>query len=496
MSTISRNVFALFLSDFIPSVLSYIFLILITNIAGTNIIGIIGFIISLSGLLSTLSNIEIPVGMKRFLGKSIANNDWNNFKQISTASTLLVLISSICILTILLNPFLNFLDIFGLDKSFTPIIIVIVIGSNLQNIFRGILTSALRSTSIIIPQVLASILRFPLIFLFLYFSNLTELNVTWSYAIYFLVSAVSLLLVTSYYLSQHDGKLFYNLFSNMKLVVRGSVSRWIPNVIFSIGTKLNILIIFSLNGAVETGLFYIPWAIFGVLVMLINSITQIAHPFFSRIVNSNEQQILLKKFLKLGFLSTIPLASLALFYANHILAIFGPDFYISNEILSILIIGFPFLVFNEIIYYLYFARGNYHYILYLGLIGNIPRIFLYLLLIPEFGNSGGAWAFTIGSILQIIPTVIILQKSKIKLPYFSYFVFTIIPFLIGYLFTYIEIGIIGTIPVFIASYIIFLKIKLFSENDIEIYLQIFSSNAESIKRKDKIVRILKICKLL
>jgi O-antigen/teichoic acid export membrane protein len=496
LSTISRNIFGLFLSDFIPSILSYVFLILITNTTGTNVIGIIGFIISISGILSALSNVEIHIGMKRFLGKSIANNDWNNFKQISSASTLFVLITSICILIIFLNPFLNFLDIFGFDKSFIPIIVVIVIGSNLQNLFKGILTSALRSNSLIIPQILASLFRFPLLFLFLHLSNLTELNVTWSYTIFFVVSSVFLFLIVIYFLKQQEGKSFYNIISNIKLVLRGSISRWIPNVIFSIGSKLNILIIFSLSGAVESGLFYISWAIFGVLVMLINSITQIAHPFFSGIVSSNEQQILLKKFLKLGFLCTIPLSSLVLFYSKYILMIFGSDFSISSEILVILIIGIPFMIFNEIVYYFYFARGNYHYIFYLGLIANVPRIFSYFLLIPEFGNNGAAWAFTIGSFLQIIPSVIILQKSKIKLPYHHYFLLIIIPFLITYLVSYIDIGILGVIPAFIISYIIFLKIKLFSEDDMKYFLQIFSSNEKAIKRNDKIIKILKSCKLI
>lgn len=495
MSNISRNIFALFLSDFIPSILSYLFLIFITNLTSPNIIGIIGFVISFSTLLATLSNLEIPIGMKRYLGKSVADNDWNNFKQISFASTLFVSITSLGILAVFLNPFLNLQTMFELDQSFILIIIVIVIGSNLQNLFKGILTSALRSSSLVIPQILSAISRFIPLFLFYYFYDLNEINVIWSYALFFVVSAISLFLITSHFLQQYKENLFSNLFSNINLVVRGSIPRYIPTVAFTIGSKLNILIIFSINGATESGYFYIPWAIFGVLLMLVNSITQIAHPFFSGINKINEQEIALKKFLKLGFLSTITLSSLAIFYAENILSIFGPAFVISDEILTILIIGFPFFLFNEIIYFLYFARGYYHNIFYIGLIANIPRIIFYFLLIPEFGNNGAAWAFTIGTILQIIPTVIILQKLQIKLPYYSYFALTLIPFIIGYLFDYIEIGVMGAILTFIVSYLIFFKTKLFSESDIENYLQLFFSNTKSLEHKNKIVRILKTCKL-
>ena len=177
--------FVLFIADFTPAFLSYIFLISVSNYTSTIIIGIIGFIITFSALLANISNIEVHIGMKRYLGKSVSENNWSDFKQISTASTLFVLLTSVSILIIFLNPFVNFLELFGMDNVFIPIIVIIVIGSNLQRIFVVIFSSALRTTSLILPTILASVLRFPPLLFFIYVNDLTEITVSWSYSIFY-----------------------------------------------------------------------------------------------------------------------------------------------------------------------------------------------------------------------------------------------------------------------------------------------------------------------
>jgi O-antigen/teichoic acid export membrane protein len=183
------------------------------------------------------------------------------------------------------------------------------------------------------------------------------------------------------------------------------------------------------------------------------------------------------------------------FYSEYVLVIFDTQFIVADNTLGILLLSFPILVFSDIVYYLFYARGNYNYIFYIGLITNVPRVLFYFVLIPDFGNVGAAWAFTIGSFFQIIVTLVIVRKAKIKLQYMHYIGLTLIPFLIGYLTLQINIGILGAIVIFVASYLLFLKLKLFDEEDMENYLSVFSSNEQMNKRKTKIINILKYCKL-
>ena len=116
-------------------------------------------------------------------------------------------------------------------------------------------------------------------------------------------------------------------------------------------------------------------------------------------------------------------------------------------------------------------------------------------MIPELGNIGAAWAYTIGAIVQTGITLFFIKKSNISLQYLQYFGLVLIPFSLGFIFEQINLGLFGAVLVFIFSYIIFFKLKLFSEDDIENYLQIFSSKEIIIKRKNKIINFLKYCKL-
>jgi O-antigen/teichoic acid export membrane protein len=485
----------LFIAEFVPAILSYLFLLILSNSASTDLIGVLGFVITLSAILANISSLEIHVGMKRFLGKSISENDWSNFKQISSTSVLFVLLTSVSILLLFVTPFVNFSTLLGVDDSFIPIIVIIVIGSNLQKVFTAIFSSALKSSSLIFPSVLASSLRFPPLLFFIFQNDLTEINVLWSYAIFYAVIAISTLILITLLFFRQDGISIKNIFLNIKLVLKGSLSNWINSVIGILGTKLNLLVVFSTHGASDAGLFFIPFVIFGILMMLVNSITQIIHPVFSGFKDPNQELFVLKRTLKLGFLTTIPLCSVVFFYAESILSIFSNQFVISNDVLSILLISFPLMVFDGILFYLFYARGKYAYIFYIGIITNIPRILLYFVLIPELGNIGAAWAYTIGAIVQTGITLFFIKKSNISLQYLQYFGLVLIPFSLGFIFEQINLGLFGAVLVFIFSYIIFFKLKLFSEDDIENYLQIFSSKEIIIKRKNKIINFLKYCKL-
>ncbi|KER06999.1 putative O-antigen transporter protein [Marine Group I thaumarchaeote SCGC AAA799-E16] len=494
MSSISKNIVVVFMAELIPSILSFVFIIFVSNFTGPEIVGIMGFIITFSALLVNISSIEIHIGMKRHLGKSVSEKNWPDFKQVSSTSFLFTMLTSIVTLIIFLNPFVFNLYSFDIDYVFVGIISLLVIGSNLHRIFIGIFTSALKSSPLLLSSLFSSILRFIPIALFIYLNELNAFNVSWSYSIFYVGIIASLLLFSRDFFKQIKGKSIGNVIFNTKLILKASVPRWISGIVGTLGAKLNLLVIFSIHGASESGLFFIPWSILGVLIMLLSSITQIVHPVFSGIKES-EQTILLKRVTKFGYLTTIPITVIVYFYSGTVLTIFSSDFVVANEILSILLISFPLLVLNDIVYYLFYARGKYNYIFYIGIAATIPRVILYYLLVPEFGNIGAAWAFTTGTFIQTAMTLVLIKKSKIKLQYLDYLWLTLIPFVIGFAISQTTLGILGSILIFIFSYVLFLKLKLLSDDDMDVFLQLFSSHEQSLERKKKIVKILKQYKI-
>ena len=96
--------FSVYITSVIPAGLTYIFWLIVANQTSPEIIGVVVAIGAFSMVLASFSGFEISIGMKRFLG--IAHSEKNNleFKQIVFVSTTFVIISSIIILIITLNP--------------------------------------------------------------------------------------------------------------------------------------------------------------------------------------------------------------------------------------------------------------------------------------------------------------------------------------------------------------------------------------------------------
>lgn len=488
---INKNILSVYISTLIPAGLTYLFWILVSNYTNSEIIGIVAAIGSFSMVLGVLSNFDIGVGMKRFLGKAVADKDWPTFKHIVSISIVYAIFTSICILVIVLNPFVDILDKVGIEKQFIPIIIVIVIGNDLQHIFIGALISALRSKSIVIPTIVASLSRFLVLFLLFTLVDMSELTVAWSYSVSYLVICILLLVVTLNLLRKIQGPFFHDTKNNLKLVISGSVARWIPQIISVLGSQLSILAVFSLKGASESGLFYIPYAVFNVLFLVSGAINQVSHPVLSGIEELEKQKKFLRKSLKMAFLGTMPLAGIMFFHAKPILSIFGTEFSASNDILSILLFSFPIAIITEGVYFLLFARGDYKKVLALGLLGNVPRIILYFVLVPIQGGIGGAVAFVIGTALQMILTVILLEKEKTRLSYGMFFIMSIIPFALGYVFEFLKLGPVGAIMLFFFSVIIYLRLRIVDESDIENILSTIMQPTKAIETKNLIISKLK-----
>ena len=495
MGKISANIIQLFLADILPSFLTYVFLIISSNYTGLDIIGIVGVLISTSIIFSSISNFEIGVGVKSYLGKYASENNWLGYKQITFVSTSFIILSSLATILILYNPFFNFASIFGIEQKFFVIISIMIVGINIQHVLRGVLTSHLKSKAIMISMVIGSLSRFPLLVYYLNVNELNEFSISWSYTLFYITSSIILVIFIISLLHKIKGSPLTNYIKNLKIIFKASIVRWFPNVIGTLGTRLGILAVFASGTSSEAGIYFIPYALFGVLMLVSSSTTQITHPVFSGLNDKKLQEDLLKKIMKLSFIVSAPIASIMIFYARPILEIFGKDFGLGNDIFVILLASFPLIIFSESIYYLFYSRNEYRNILYLGLVSNIPRIILYYFLIPLEGGIGAAIAFTIGSVFQVIFTMILIKRKNIHLEYLQILMIVFIPILIGLLLYLIKIDTYGILIIFFASYVIFLKLKIITEKNIdELLTSCFSPN--ELRNKERVLKILKQLKLL
>lgn len=489
--SIQKNIVAVYFSSLIPAVLTYLFWILASNYTNSETIGIVTAVASFSMILGVLSNFDVGVGMKRFLGKSFAERNYARIKQIVSISTVFVLLTSVGILIISINPFFDILGFIGIEKKFIPMIITIVIGNALQHIFRGSLISTLKSKSMVIPSIVSSFTRFPIFFILFALAYDPIMNVAVSYSLFYAMISIILFTVILNDFRRVSAPYFKDSKNKLGLVIRGSLPRWIPQILSVVGSQLGILFIFSIKGPFEAGLYYIPFAIFNVLFLVTAAVNQVSYPVLSGIVELEKQKHFIRRTLKLAFLGTLPFSAIMFFYAGSILSIFGKEFSAASDVLFILLASFPIAIITEGVYYLFYARGEYRTILFLGLSGNVPRIILYFILVPLYGISGGALAFVIGTIIQTILTIIFVEKIKIRLQYPTFVIVSIIPFALGFLFKYSEIGLIGALPIFVFSFLLYLRLGILKEKDLsDILKTLFPSKGSDIKI-DKFIQRLK-----
>jgi len=489
--SIKGNILSVYFSSLIPAALTFLFWVLAANLTNSETIGIVATITSFTMILGAISNFDVAVGMKRLLGKSIAEKDFPTFKRIASTSSVFVLFTSICILAILLNPFFDFLNLTGIEKKFIPIIITIVIGNALQQVFRQTLISSLKSHLILIPATISSITRFPILFAFFALFYDPVLSVAISYSVFYALICAALFGIVFFNLRRINAPFFHRTRNNLSLIIHASLPRWFPQIIHVVGSQIGILAIFSLQGPAEAGFYYIPFAIFNVLFLVTGAVNQVSYPVLSGIVELEKQKHFLRRTLKLAFLGTLPFSAIMFFYAGPILSIFGKEFSAASDVLFILLASFPIAIIAEGVYFLFYARGEYRTILFLGLSGNVPRIILYFILVPLYGASGGALAFVIGTIAQTILTIIFMEKIKIRLQYPTFVIVSIIPFALGFLFEYSKIGLMGAIPIFIFSFLLYLRLGILKEKDlIDILKTLFPSEGSDIKI-DKFIQRLK-----
>jgi Na+-driven multidrug efflux pump len=62
-----------------------------------------------------------------------------------------------------------------------------------------------------------------------------------------------------------------------------------------------------------------------------------------------------------------------------------------------------------------YASGKYWYVLVLGIMTNIPRVALYVVMVPRWGAVGAALAFLLGSVVGFIYSIVLALRMSTKL---------------------------------------------------------------------------------
>jgi O-antigen/teichoic acid export membrane protein len=267
-------------------------------------------------------------------------------------------------------------------------------------------------------------------------------------------------------------------FSTVKDTLAAGLSSWIPHTANVAGYWLGIIAVFSSEGAASGGKFYISLGIFTITLFVLTGITKVTHALIALIDKKEQQDTFLLHYMRVTFIFSLPFAIPLLFFSADFLGLMGQEFRSAGQSLSIFIISLPLLIISELIYYFVYGLGDHKSVLFIGLVGNIPRIIFYFILSPILGINGAAVSFLIGSATGLLASIKIRNTYKIPLEFRKYVTLTGIPIILGVSLWILNVNyLISTIIIIIGSFLGYIRLYLFTTNELhEIVYAIMPGN--------------------
>jgi O-antigen/teichoic acid export membrane protein len=261
-----------------------------------------------------------------------------------------------------------------------------------------------------------------------------------------------------------------DLKKSSKAILAASTATWIPAMIYTIGAHLGPVLVFGIQGASEAGIYYMAFAI----VLAISAVTQvlftIAYPALSGMQDGRKR--LIWQAIKLSLVVSLPLSSAFIFYSNDIMKLFGDEYEGASSSLSVLLTSMLPIAVSTGISTLAYAYGNYRQVLAIGLASNIPRVALYVTLLPIYGSLGAALGYTIGSIAGLLISAFIAKKIHLKIFWRELALLIVIPSGIAFPLSYVGANyVLGILVTLATSYFLFIRLRLFGRADLQHLLE-------------------------
>jgi O-antigen/teichoic acid export membrane protein len=476
MDNIGKNIWFTSIHRFVPAVTSFIFWFLAAKIAGAEILGMVSTFNSLLILMSTFLMFDIFLGMKRYLGISQSTENYSQSKEIFVSSIIFVTSSLAFFLIFLYLPYFNILDSIGIDRDYSWLFLILLPIYCFYVLFSETLISLLKSRSLLNPVLFGSILRFPLLFLFIFIVYFPSIGTITAYFSMFFVSTICY----GYELHKYLKKYHFNWsesFKYVRVIFSSGFTSWLPHIINVLGSQLSLITVFAVAGASEAGKFYLPLAIFTLTFFIVNSITRVSHPLIAGMPSEKQNSFVIYS-IKMAFLITIPISVGFLLFPTDFLALIGKEYESATTALTIFMISIPFSIISEIIYYYVYAKGDHKLLLVLGLSGNLPRVFLYFLLVPVIGLNGSAIAYVIGTGIQFIISIKLAKPYSLKFEYKVYVIVTLIPILIGSPFVIFDVNfVLSIVAIIIITIIFYIKLGYITKKEMHLLTySVFSNN--------------------
>ena len=441
----------------------YLLWFILSKIVPLDIIGVSSTVVSLSIIFTTVVDLGISNGSTRFLGRSFSERQVGDTTVLIRASLFLLCVAIVvCSSTVLVFNHMIFPATIGFDLILVSILLLGV--SSVYTMLRSVLISSLETQSFPKITFISSICKISLT-IFLVLLGTGAIGITMGYTSAFVLGTILLSYTLLRILKPLQKKSKISLLLACKNILLAGIPSWVPKVMSVIGAQLGTVVVFGAAGASQAGSYFVAFYIFYAITAMMDSLFSIAFPVLSAMRDGRKRFVW--RILKMSLIITLPISSTAILYSDEIMALFGPNYMQASLPLKIILLSALTFTFNVAIVILVYSYGNYWQVLSIGLSSSAPRILLYFLLVPLYGNTGAAVAFTTGSIIAFFISVFVAKKIRMQVLWKEVALIFTIPTAIAIALDYFQVQYSMGIPIILLlTFTSFFAIRLLTKSDI------------------------------
>lgn len=494
---IGKGATYLYVETIISLIMGYLFWIVISKLSTTDTVGTSSAVITLAGIFSYIAIVGVDNGAQRFLGKSYLEQRIDDVKIYIKASLVLISVGIAgCSITILLVEDWAY-DIFRIDTGLVIITIVIMASSTAYMFLYSVITASLNTKQLPKIMFLSSTTKIILAVILLLLGA-GALGPTIGFVSNNILACILFVVIIFTTLKSYPSQKTDIDHTQLRLgrvyknVIVSSMATWIPQLVWTLGSQLGVLIVFGSHGANQAGIYFICLVIVTAITEIMYSLFTIALPVLSAMKDGRKR--LAWQTIRIGVIISLPLSSWLIFYSADILKLIDQDYAQGSLSLQILLTSMIPLAVIGGVNALAYSYGNYKHVLIIGLAMNLPRTILYFILVPMYDSTGAAISYTIGSVIGLASSVVVAKQIRMEIFWKGLVIMSIISGGIACLLSYLQINyIIGFIATILFSYIIFFKLRILSRSDIQDILAILPPRVSNtiVRLSDDIQKKLK-----
>jgi len=275
LTRVVRGGLWLYLRDLVNTLSGFIYWMIISAIGGAEIIGLTSATVALAGIVSGFLSLGEATGVRRFVGACKGRGDKEGVANYFWSTTLFRIATFVPVGLVMIVLGLLGLSFGGLDSDMLFYAGVLVL-LNLVLVFDDLLASHLETKPIFIGSIVGNAVKLPLGI------SLVSLGWGWAGAVigYIALTPAAFIVKLLPSLKLAGLRLHFD-FQVLRDVLRAGVASWLPAMIAVLGQQLGVLTLFGVKGASETGLYYVSFAIMGVVTGIGGSVLGLMMPVLS-----------------------------------------------------------------------------------------------------------------------------------------------------------------------------------------------------------------------